>query len=159
MLSACDADPECDPGNIGDDTASRDQKHVARVHETFCGGPGASDGWTVGIRNRGEDIDRENSVFITFNSAPIIRWTAENELTIEITDIDTINKSERESDGISIKYILANKLTRSYVIERLRVAQKEYEAAQGINRMIAKNEADRYVTFLKWTEDYITFLQ
>ncbi len=143
----------------GTDTVSTDQQHIARIHESFCGGPGASDGWTIGIRNKDENIKQEEEVFITFDSRPNLHWVDNGHLEIEVTGINAINVSERKAKGISISYSLDNSITEDTIRAKFD-AEKEASSRrlskdhQTLLNMENKNADQRRESFLKWAKDY-----
>lgn len=155
-VAACGEDSSCDPGLPGADVASPDGKHIARIHESFCGFPGASDKWSVGVRNRSEDFKNEKVVFVTFDDQPGLSWADNGRLVIEVRGVNAIDRSERQADGVMIRYLLHASLAEPRIRARLQDEQQrsiEYFGSKGAAR-INENAKQRYEAFLSWAANY-----
>jgi len=157
FIAGCgDEGPECNPGEPGESIVAPDQMHIARIHETFCGAPGASDAWVVSIRNKSADASQEQEVFITFDYRPTFQWVDNKHLVIELTGVSDINKSDRQADGIVINYILRSTITEDSIVAKLKDEQHRYSNMFPKDQSVLfnANARKRYEAFLKWAKDY-----
>ena len=156
-IAGCgDEGPECNPGEPGDSIVAPDQMHFARIHESFCGAPGASDAWVVSIQKKSADATQEQEVFVAFDYRPAVQWADNNHLAIEVTGVSAINKSDRQSDGIFINYILSKNITEESIMVKLKDEQQRYSSTLPKEQAVLLNEnaRKRYQAFLKWAKDY-----
>jgi hypothetical protein len=157
--SACAEGPECHPGLPGMDLGAPDQKHIARVHETFCGGTLSSDGWVVGVREWSEDVNREEEVFVTFNAKPRLAWADESHLIIEVTGVNAVNLSKHAAGGVFVRYVLSASLNESSILTQLRNEQQHnldyfhvFKDGVAIAESLNQNAEQRYETFPTWAK-------
>lgn len=107
----------CSPYEIARAEAP-DGGHVAILREQSCGiGSLGETFQTVSLR-AADTRAPETEIFRTDLAQPLLSWIDASRLTITVTEVGWIGRSQHQADGVAIDYVLSERLSDAQIAQR-----------------------------------------